>query len=136
MRSRQNHFLAHTAVCVHAKHLKLRAAIRLALSAGNASAAMEVGIDGTKIARNQLGNAGTEREHFNAQFMAEDTRVGKKRLASFEGVQVGSTDAYRANTDEGFPGPGGRRGGKLSPLKMTRLIEGKSTHDLHSMVIS
>jgi len=115
VRGGQDHFLAHPAVGVNTEHLELGAAVGLALAAGDAGAAMEVGIDGTKIAGGDMLDPSSGGEHLDAQLMAKDAWIGKKWLPSLIRMKVCTADANGANADQGFAWAGGVRGGELGP---------------------
>jgi hypothetical protein len=59
--------------------------------------------------------------------MAENPRIGEKRLPSSKSVQVGATDADAMHADEGFSRTSFHRSGELF-LKLPRLIEYDLTH--------
>src|SRR5206468_3522167 len=74
--------LLHSAVAVHAEDLELDAAVALSPPAGDAAAAVEVRLDGAAVADFQPRRGVVHRDDLDAQFVAEDARVGEERLAA------------------------------------------------------
>jgi hypothetical protein len=111
-----------------AEHLELDAAVGLAPSAGNAFAAGEIGVDGAEITFLEVGDAGTDAEDFDTQFVTENAGVREEGLAAFEGVKVGAANANCANSHEGFACVGGGGCGEIGELEVAGLVEGNGTH--------
>src|SRR5437588_925313 len=96
--------LAHTSVRVYSQHLELGAAVRLAVPAGDASAAVEVGLYRALVARLDVRDPGPYGFDFNAELMAQDARVREVGLVSAESVDVRSADTHAPHADERFAG--------------------------------
>jgi hypothetical protein len=100
----------HAAIDVDAADLYLCAAVGVAVSAGNAVAAVEIGDDGDGFAG--LKSRGLIKvDEVAREFMAEDPRVFEIGLGAFEGVEVRAADADAADPDDGFAGSGERSAG-------------------------
>ena len=129
---------AHAAVDVDAEDLQALAAVGAAATAGDAGAAVEVGLDGAAVADGEvvLEIGRTQREDFDGQLVAEDARVGEEGLVALVGVQVGAADAHAQDADEGLAGTGfGRRFG-VRELEGEWLLQNDGFHDDCSSLIA
>src|SRR5262249_22169227 len=99
---RQGDELTHAAVGVDAEAPELHAAVGLAVPAGDARAAGEVGLDGAEVANLQLGHHRTDFDHFDSEFVAEPARIGEERLLAAEGVQISPADPEAPNLHQRF----------------------------------
>ena len=75
---RDDELLAHPAVGVDAEHLDGRAGVGLAPAAGDTFLAVDVRLDRAAVAGRDVGHALADRHHLDAEFVAEDARVGEK----------------------------------------------------------
>ena len=108
---RHHDLLAHAAVAVNAHTGQRFAAVRAAAGARRAGAAVQVRLDRGPVAGRHVRHALADRDHLDAQLVAQNPRIGEKRLVAAEGVDVGAAHAHAVHTDKGLPGAGvsGRR---------------------------
>ena len=124
---RDGDVLAQRAVDVDAEQFERGAAVGLALAAGDAHTAKQVGADHAHVAGLEAGWVGPNLDNLAGDFVAQDAGIAEERLAAAIGVQIGAADADTAHADEGFAGAGGGRG-RLRELKLEGFGECESAH--------
>lgn len=116
---RYGQILGHAAVRVHAQHLDVDAAVRLACAACDAVATGDVRHDVDLIAS---GDTGTGRGRLDdaGEFVAHYARIRKVGLIACEDVQIGAADAHTFDPQKHIVGTGFGNGpfgkGKLARL--------------------
>ena len=98
-------------------------------------AATDVRLDGTARTGPDLSLVGRRADYFHTQLMAQNPRIGEKRLAAREGMQVGSTHANAMNAHKGFARIGFHRRGELF-LELPGLFEYDLTHKLDGISLA
>src|SRR5205085_7948939 len=92
--------VAHAAVGMHAQNLQLRAAVRLAASAGDAAPAVQVRLDRTPVADLDSARVRADGQYLHTQFVPQDARIAEEGLIAAIGVQVRAADADAAHTHQ------------------------------------
>ena len=90
--------LGHAAVAMDADDLEALAAIGVALAAGGALVAGQVGVDDHRIAGLEL-RAAVRIEHDAGELVAHDPRIFEEGVVALEDVVVGAADADVADAD-------------------------------------
>jgi hypothetical protein len=100
---RHDDLLAEGTVGMNAEDPDRRAAIGLALAAGNAAAAGDIGIDDHKrFGRERAAGAGLD--HRCGDLVAHDARIFEKGVLALEDMIVGAANADAADCDRRFRG--------------------------------
>ena len=97
------------AVGVDAEDLQVLAAVAAAAPAGEARLAVHVRLDGAAVARLDVGDAGADLEHLDAQFVAGDARIAVERHLAEIAADVGAADADAVDAHQRLAGAGLRR---------------------------
>ena len=120
---RANPGIAQAAVGVDAEDLHAGAAVRRALAAGGGVRVVDVGLQRALVAGLHVRHVRADREHFEAEFMAGDARVGKERHLSEVAREIGPADAHAMSADEGLARARSGWLGKLDDVDFLRLGE-------------
>src|SRR5690606_22806013 len=120
--------IAQPAVDHHADHLQRFAAIRRALAAGVAMAAVHVGLHAALVSGLHVLHALACFEHRYAQFMANHPRIAEKRHLAQKSAVVGPADAHAIRLDQHLARPWRTRLVHLDIGKMLRLVESNGSH--------
>jgi hypothetical protein len=115
---------------VNSQTLELNATVRTTLAAGDADATIQIRFNGTNVARVQVRYVRGQRHDFNAQFVSENSRIGKERLVTLEGVDVRSTDTDATNPHHGLAWQRPCRRLRFRKLKLARFVENDGFHAL------
>ena len=118
--------LPHPPVHVDAEDLEPCAAVAPAAPAGDAPSAFHVGLEGAAVAGPQARATRGRLEQLHAQLVAEDARVGEKRLVALDRVEIGAADADPPDADQGLLGSERPRRRTVGGDEPARLLE----HDL------
>src|SRR5205085_577846 len=97
-----------------------------------AMSATDVRLHGATGTRADPFMVGRRADHFHTQLVAEDPRVGEKRLATREGVQVGPAHPDAMNADESLSRISFHRVDGLLP-ELPRLLEYDLAHKFDSI---
>jgi hypothetical protein len=111
-----------------AEHLEVRAAVGLALAAGDAPPTVQIGLHGAPVSDPQRIAGGAERHDLDAQLMPQNTGIGEEGLFAAIGMQVGAADADAPHSHEGFVGAGRLRLRRIGQDKTPRLFENNGLH--------
>jgi hypothetical protein len=126
---RKNDPLGQAAVAHHAQGLIVFATICKTASTRIALPAIQIGLDGTSVARLNVRHTLAYGEHFNAELVSGDARIGKKWHFAQVTAEIGATDPNSLHANERLAS-GGRRWFRnigLSPA--LGFLELKSFHD-------
>ena len=96
----------HASIDVNAKNLKALAAVRFSPQTGDALAAIEIGFDRATVADGKAAGVLAHGNNLDAEFVAENPRIFKKRLPAMKCVEVGPTNADAVHSDDCVPGSG------------------------------
>lgn len=118
---REEHALAHGAIRMHAEHAERLAAVRFALLAGMAGAAVQVGLDGAAVAWLYMGDAIADCEDFDTEFMTQNAWVFDKGHFAQVATDVRTADAYGMDGDERLVWTRGRSLRQPDQLETLRL---------------
>jgi hypothetical protein len=127
---RQRQQSGHPAVLMDAEHGELGAAVGLAVSAGDAGATGDVGIDHTDLAGGEAGAVG-RLDHLDGELVAHDARVLEERVQALEDMIVGAADAHPPRAHQSLTGAGTRRRPLLEP-KAAGLSAHQGIHSPHA----
>src|SRR5262245_35542248 len=97
--------LAHAAIHHHTQNFERLAAIGVATAARKANLAIHVWLDRTTVARFDVGNTRSDRDHLHSQFVPGNPGIREERhLAEITRV-VCAADPNAVNADEGVTRP-------------------------------
>ena len=96
--------LPHSAVCMNSQHGHVGAAVVTPLAAGVAFSTVQVGLDTASIPDAHIAHSLTHSQHFDPQFMPENTRIVKERLATMECMIIRPAETDTVDSDQCFPG--------------------------------
>ena len=97
-------------------------------AAGDADATIQIRFNSTNVARFKARYVRSQRHDFDAQFVSENARIGKERLVTLEGVNVGATDANATNPHHGLAWQRPCRRLRFRKLKLARFVENDGFH--------
>jgi hypothetical protein len=119
----QQHALAEAAVTHDAEGLVRRATIGQPSPARVTFLAVQIRLDRAAVADRDVGHAGTDRQHLDAELVPRNARIGVKRHLAEKPAEVRAADADAVNAEERLARPRRGRFGDFDGVKRLRFFE-------------
>jgi hypothetical protein len=113
---------------MHTQNLQVFTAVGPTPLAGEALGVVHVGFDRATVARLDVGDTLTDRQHFDTQFVTWDSWVRVERHFAEVTTEVRATNSDPVNANKGFAGERSIRLGNVDQSKMKRFLKLNGSH--------